>query len=509
MKRVMSIWLPLLPIDLLRRSERRAGVSRDARAVLMEVSAKQRQVVACCCERATKAGVVPGLPVRQAVALFRPDQVRVLPLDTERNLRALRALAEWAHRFSPVVMTQRDDGLSLDVTGSELLFKREARLMKLAASAVMRLGFQARIVLASSFVCAGALARWGSRANDIVRPGDERRALAGLPIEALDVDGKTLERLHEVGLRHIGQLLEMPRSLLPARYGSEVVMKLDQALGQAIELVQPIRPIEPLRVERLFDGPTTQREAIELTVQDLLTQLSDLLQRRECGLTHGVVELGRCDLGPVRLAIRLSRPHRDARHLWSMVRPHVERAHLGFGVERIAITAGRTGTMRHEQAICLSSDPGEALHAERLAGELDDALVNRLGTGRVLRLRLKASHLPEAAFAFEPVIGALQEKADAPGPEEPIDRPTLLFERAEPARVTILSPQGPVVQVAWRGGEHAIAATVGPERLAPEWWRKAGPLREYYKLCEADTGRWLWLCRTIETGRWYVHGVWA
>jgi protein ImuB len=56
----------------------------------------------------------------------------------------------------------------------------------------------------------------------------------------------------------------------------------------------------------------------------------------------------------------------------------------------------------------------------------------------------------------------------------------------------------------------------GPERIAPEWWRRAPgePTRDYYRIEDAE-GRRFWLFRAgfydnpASSPRWYVHGVFA
>jgi len=60
----------------------------------------------------------------------------------------------------------------------------------------------------------------------------------------------------------------------------------------------------------------------------------------------------------------------------------------------------------------------------------------------------------------------------------------------------------------WGRGEHEITASIGPERIAGEWWRKNEPTRDYFAV-QDDAGRWLWVYRELETGRWFVHGRWS
>ncbi len=89
------------------------------------------------------------------------------------------------------------------------------------------------------------------------------------------------------------------------------------------------------------------------------------------------------------------------------------------------------------------------------------------------------------------------------------DRPSLLLERPEPVEVIAMTPDGPPSWFRWRGIEQRVTVSAGPERLAKEWWRGPSPAtRDYFKV-QDEHGRWLWIYRIVESGRWFVHGLWA
>lgn len=544
----MSVWLPMWPIESRRRREPgpRPGATAPRSApdgpVLLVASDRRRRVVARCCGTALAAGVRPGMPLAQARALFddaAAARLRLLPHEPDRDRAALRSLAAWAQRFSPIAAVDtagpEPDGLLLDVSGCAAVFGGESALLESAEAQLARLGFSARAAIAPTVGCAWALARFaraegpdastgesrresggggGGGPLRVVDPAGVRGVLAPLPLEALRLEAGVVAGLAEVGIDRVGQVMDLPRSALPARFGPTLLLRLDQALGQAIETFEPVRPTPPPVAERVFEGPTDKPEAIEHTVRDLLAQVAHELARRSCGARVVSVELARSDLGPERLRVTLGRPSRDAGHLWALLRPGLERAHLGFGVEAVRVRAEGIARLKQEQR----RHDGEAeaatgAQAERARGELLDTLANRLGRGAVLRAEPAESHLPERAFVLRPA------QADAEGtPERPAgftdrDRPTVLFERPFAADVVALTPDGPVHRVRWAGGDEAVEACVGPERLSAEWWRQADPARaESARDCFAvrtESGRWLWLVRGLPEHRWFVHGVWA
>jgi protein ImuB len=80
--------------------------------------------------------------------------------------------------------------------------------------------------------------------------------------------------------------------------------------------------------------------------------------------------------------------------------------------------------------------------------------------------------------------------------------------------VVALVPEGPPRQFRWRGVLHQVAEAQGPERLAPEWWRRTGGRTRDYYVVEDTAGHRFWLYRAGLYGRgvdappaWFVHGV--
>jgi protein ImuB len=325
--------------------------------ILLITTTSNQQRIAHCCEHSAAAGVTPGMSLSHARAL--------LPLE------------------GVVIEDQNPEREALDVTGCQRLHRGERRLLNAVANSIEWLGFHVRIACASNFICARAVARYGartpsppltptlSRPPQAVRPspagtegdcghvdrfivpaGDELDALRDLPIEGLRLEQETIDALHEINIDRIGHLTCLPRSDLATRFGRDPLVRLDRALGDpagADETIEPQRPIETPRVERIFDGPVKQVEGIARTVQELVSELSEHLRRLESGVQRLDIDFERIDAANLRETIMLSRPSRDAKHLWSLMRPRIEKVNLGFGVEKIVLSAMRTGRLPHAQ----------------------------------------------------------------------------------------------------------------------------------------------------------------
>lgn len=510
----------MLSIDLVRRRLKRQQCARPECVLLMAPSSRG-QIVSHRCSRAARDGVQPGIPVAQAKAVLTTQRVLVETHDPEADRKALAALAVVGQSLSPITSADEPDGLLADVSGCHRVFEGEEGLVRAALSRFRDLGFEVRAAIASTYGCARAVARFGPAPDLIIPDGAQRGTMATLPTRALGCDAKTEQALREVGLDTVGHILALPRSVLPARFGDEILFRLDQALGHAIETIDPVHAVDPVHVERIFEGPNDQFEVIQLTVRGLLEELRAHLQTREAGTTRLLLRMERSDTTPLELRFALSAATRDLKHLWSLIRPRLEKANLGFGVELISITSTRTVRINHRQAEQWRDDQSDASPSVWM-----DTMVNRFGSERVVRVRPAESHVPERAVrrVGEMATFAKGQRAKLKQEEErPPDhlaiwrfgnlaissRPSLLL-HPESALVTSLCPDGPVMNIRWRGIDHAVALCIGPERIEPEWWRGRAPSRDYFRVQDTQ-GRWLWLFREHEGdgGEWFVHGVWA
>ena len=457
----------------------------------------------------------------QARTLIAGKPVLVLPFEPERDRRALEALAAWALRFSPIVAIDPPGGLLLDVGGCERMFGGERELVDAVCDAAEWLGIRVRAAVADTIGCAWALARFGRLERSRVPTGLERNALAPLPIAALRVDAKTQQALVEVGVERVEHLLRLDRDELATRFGARLLLRLDQALDRAPETHEPVRPAWLPRAAITFEGAVSDVEVLAKVVRDLLTGLAEQLEERSSGALKVDLQLDRTDLAPLLESVVLSRPSRDARHLWSLVSPRLEKAHLGFGVECVAVSAPRVGRILPEQEKAPFVDPADRDPADRdtagldrALGELLDGMIGRFGPERTLHAEIAESWLPERAFAVRPLR---RDTTPRRGTEAarvlPFDRPTLLFEWPEP--VDVREQASLPASLRWRRSTRRVVRCCGPERIAEPWWEDASgcsPIRiaarDYYKV-QDERGSWLWLFREDESGKWFVHGEWA
>ncbi|MEM7227482.1 MAG: DNA polymerase Y family protein [Planctomycetota bacterium] len=523
MPRALSLYLPAWSVDLARRRRRLGRSSSDDGRhnhwpIILVETVRGQELVTHACPRARACGIMPGLTRSHAHALAPDASLHVMAHEPQRDLDALRILARWLHRrYSPTVAVDPPDGLLLDITGCGHLFGGEHQLRRHLLDALERRHITAQIGIASTFMCARAVSRFDCPLGHTIETGDEHQALAPLPIDALDLDDDTLTALNDVGIDRIEHLVALPRSELARRYGGDVLRRLDEATGEAMESINAVPHRSRATVERLFNGGLLQTEALQYAVRDALTELLDDLQRRERGLRRLELRLERLDLPPATIAFDVSTPTRDQRHIWSLLEPKLSDVHFGHGIEQLMLTASRTGRLPHAQhEHWRHDDTGSQRAIEQAQGELLDTMIARLTSARVLRLSMQDAHQPEACARMVPANEPTPRTWPAP---VTVDRPSRLPQR--PQAVTMIDEDARGMPQRWRreGATFTATRTVGPERIAPAWWDHDGSdapsdfsrgfgMRDYFRV-QDEHGRWHWLCRMREHGRWWHHGDWS
>ncbi|MCG3127820.1 MAG: Protein ImuB [Phycisphaerae bacterium] len=499
--------MPYLSTDRACRYDASPPAERDSPLVLTRWVGSS-QVVERCSPEARRLGLRPGMTLGQAQAMA--PRLRVRPDEPSRDRRFLARLADWALRFSPIVEPVEPDALLVDVTGCERLFGGEDRIAAQAVDGLRRQGVRARAAIADTVGAAWALATAGDQPASVAPPGHASAWLASLPPSALRIGPKTHEQLYALGVRSIGDLLMLPRELLPARFGPELPRRLAQALGEIHEPVAAHRP-EQVAVERVrFETCVTENTHVQEAAGKLLAALvaqvvrqGQALRRLDCVLTFERV-------AAVRVVVRLSRGSQRVKHVEELLRRRLEVVDCSPGVIGILLSASETLAWRAAQAELFDARPAE--QADALAC-LIDRIANRLGHDAVARVELIDDYQPELAYRYVSFVdgrsppGAAAVAQAARVVSHPA-RPLRLLPRPIVVRAIAIFPDGPPTWLSYRGREHVVAAASGPERIETGWWRRQDVRRDYFRVT-SETGEQFWVFRSLDDGGWYVHGVFS
>ncbi|MAD18761.1 MAG: hypothetical protein CMJ52_00855 [Planctomycetaceae bacterium] len=581
LRRFVSIRMPHLPADLAKRRRRmrmkqetaaridprnagsRARTAptpadlRDGPAgfVLVVDLRHNAQRVIDCCSNSVEMGIRSMMTLTEARAILAsnpsnaspPESLVLSPATPRRDLADLRRLAAACLRFAPITAVDGSDGILLDLSGCHRILARrggESGLLDRIERCFGRHGFTVSLAAADTAPAARAWAGYrdawrpdrgghatpgvriagpATRDPRIISPDATSARLDGLPIESLDLDPDTLEALRAVNVRLVGELRRLPRIALPARYGAAVLHRIDQAMGRAPTILDPVRPSSAVSVRREFDGPVRSRSVIELAIADLLNPL----RRRLAGLEAGarVVRL-RAERPMDRDwldGVELRRPTRRRRRLWTMLQPLIERLPLDDGVDALELEVPRHRRMPHEGSPLIHdstrrgvASPGVRIDVETT--EFIEGVQARFGAVAIQRMRTPSGHIPEDEAGFASVDDPA-EHPTGPGAVfggEP--RPTVVHRPPVPIEVGCRASLP--TTVIHGGMRHVVASEWGPERIGAPWWRAPSDgngddeelrrehRRDYWRL-ELECGTWIWVFQASSDRRWFLHGTWA
>ena len=495
---------------------------------MLVTTARGRREVVAACALARAGGARPGLTLAEAQALC-PGLTHA-EHDPDRDARGLAALGRWLMRFTPAVAVAPPSALFLDVTGCDRLFGGFDAILQQATAAVAGLGLSADLAIAPTPGGAWALAHTGR----VVTEADLDAALAPLPPAALRIDPAVADGLRAVGIDTVAQLRALPRDLLPARFGRDLLVRLDQATGRSPEPLVLLDPPAPVVAAMAFDGAVTSLEAIWVVLRELLERVAVDLNRRGGGAKQLRVTF-RCEgEPPVVRDVQLCRPSRDVASLFGLLRCATEdaRARDGFTAVELAVPAWER--LAEGQARLIGRDRHDA---DAEVARLVERLQVRWSPGAVRSVRVVESHLPERACAAGPGVAGQAGSEVRRRPGSPRDRPGSsaslryrLGEEGEPGvirtasvplrllptptevwAVTRPSQDGDdarPAQITVAGVAHRLAHAAGPHRVAGVWWTGHDKTRDYFDVVD-HAGRRFWVFRAAPSRRWFLHGTFA
>ena len=455
------------------------------------------------------------MPLAEAKALLgKPHSHKDSPLIIENtpeiNLQMLKRLAWHSQKFSPVVGLAEQtapDCLFFDITGVAPIFGGEEQLARLVQGDCHRQGYRSRIGVAETLGSAWAFAHFETESPCVVSSGRQEKALRPLPIRALRISSSIEKALRGVGIVSIGQLLNLPREEFPSRFGKQLSLRIDQALGNQVELITPEQPPKLIELDWKLDPPTDQRAVWSYVLKMLLDRIVKQLQQQWQSVRRLKCRWDQ-ERGDHEITLELVRSDINVNELLELVELQLARSPIQGQVSRISVLVLSTiPTKFHNQRMFDAEGTGRHQSATLT---LLDRLSSRLGTELVLRPSLQPEYQPE--FVVKYVSWSdwhlnSSENSDVPSRPNPFStRPLVLKAKPQPVSVLSTFPCGVPFQLIWQRQQYEIKSYWGPERIATGWWRHRHVRRDYYQI-ETITGQRFWLFQALPTESWWLHGV--
>lgn len=500
MDRLACVSLAHFPLQLLRR---RHPEWKDFPLAVVDRDEPQGTLLFVD-ERARRAGLRPGLRFAGALSLERNLRAAVVAEDAVAEASA--AVARALGALTPHV--ERDattPGIfHLDARGLGLLYSGVRSWARAVAAAVDAEGYRGRVVVGFARFATQVLARARLRGNAteilcLADPDDERRRLRQSPLSHLGATPELLAKLSRLGLRRVGDFLDLEPSALRRRFGDEAWRLHRRAREHAWQAPQPERGEGTWTASLVLDEALSDTELLLFVLRRLLRPLLvSLAEREKAALAvHAVLRTGlRADAPVTALSVACAEATLDEAVLADLLRLRLERVRLARAVVEIELEVVAAPADRSQLSLFRGASPRDLGAGARALARVRA----EFGDDAVARAVLRDGHLPEASFAWKPM-------AELRAPEPRAVRARPLVRRFRDAAVAL--PPRPFRErddswIASAAGHGRIESMTDPYVVSGGWWNREIH-REYCYAC-TESGEILWVYFDRRRRRWFLAG---
>jgi protein ImuB len=317
-------------------------------------------------------------------------------------------------------------------------------------------------------------------------------ALATLPVRIAVRAADTLEALHAIGVRTVGELAALPRDGLARRFGQALLDDLDRAHGRLADPRAFYVPPAKFHARLELPAEVTQAESLLFAARRLFVQLEGFLAARAGGVQRLELRLFHREATVTVVSIGLVAPSRDASHFALLARERLGTFALPEPVRALALAAAVV-PLAGENVALFADESGNPEDWPKLV----ERLRARLGSTAVHGVAVAEEHRPEhASQVRELTLAREREKGEGGRVGR---RPFWLLAAPRPIEEVGAVPH--------YGGPLKLLA--GPERIESGWWDGGDVARDYF-VAQTPAHALVWVYRARGVGGgWFLHGLFA
>lgn len=445
-------------------------------------------------DEAFRRRIFPGM--RYAAGLALASELRGGVVSDADIAAAVDEVTQRLWTFSPhIEPSSRETGVFwLDASGLQHVFPSLDGWAECICDGLRELKFHAVVAVGFSHFGCYAAAKSADRNLVLLDPETERSYVRRIPIERLALQASLRDTLFKLGVKTVGEFMDLPPGGIRKRFGPEAAHWHALARGEQWAPLTPQPLFEPIEGRAVLDYPLADVDSVLAKLGSLLESFLMELSARHEILAAFQFTLTLDDRSAYEEDIAPATPTRDAQQLLQLLRLRLENLTLTAGV--VDIRARAEGVPAHERQLGLLPEGG---HAADAAHEALARVRAQLGNRSIVHARIHEGHLPEARYAWETL-----QHIPTPKPRDVTLRPLIRRLYTPPVA---LPPRGRREPDGWLIAGIAqgpVDEIVGPQAISGGWWVRE--IARAYHYVRTRNGRWLWIFYDEKRRQWFLNG---
>lgn len=397
----------------------------------------------------------------------------------------LEQLVSTAYEFTPSVSQAGEDALLLEVSGSLRLFGGVRQAFREVIKRFQLAGLTTLIGIAHTpraalvFTRAPANDQWPDYPSNEETHQLSLQQLRQTPLDHLEASSKDRDRLVNMGLHLVGEVLDIPRHELTKRFSMEWVDYLSQLTGELLDPWDAEQPVETFSERLHLIDPIRGKDEILEPMEHLVALLVKWLDQVQLGVRELRWGVYTFEGDGATFEVGFENPRFKLVELMAITKLRMEVVDLPEEAMTVALDATRVESRARNWVA--QDILGGRLKRSAPPRELLERLAARLGKQALQHLSILEDHRPEFASAWSKSVNRHVQQPTVTGRGR---RPLWLLE----------SPKAI--------NEDQLTIVSGPERIQSGWWDQE--LQRDYYVARVQSTAWCWCFR--DTRGWFLHG---
>lgn len=432
--------------------------------------------------QAHRAGVRSGHRYATALALVKNLQAGTV---SQPQIKAtVHALADQLRRYSPHVEPSSTPGVFwVDVKGLDRLYSSLCTWADAVRKDLRSMGMKASVAVGFSRFGVYALAMSHQGTLVCEDAAQEQASAQRVPLDRLNLDPGTRDRLLMLGVNSVGDFLRLPGEGIRTRFGAEIDEIYQLAAGTRWAPLCPAPAKEPHTRSIEFDESESNTERLVFLIKRLLDEFVVAFARQTNAIVGISLEMKLQNRTTLTERVRPAAATLDVLQLLQLIYLRLNTLQLSAGIVTLRVTVDVCPATPDQRRFFLEHSRDVDAANQALARVRAEC-----GEQAVVRARICNAHSPAARFMWEPVAEVPIRSAPRVVASRPLVR--RIYTHPSVLSKSVL--------------ETSAQRKLGPYVLSGGWW--GGNVHRDYYFVHTHNGRVWWVYYDQRRACYFLQG---